>query len=74
MLSRYENRGAFVADRIGRRGGIIAAATVFMIGAIIQTAVHEVAGLTVGRVYVASFHIGTQIKFGPVQRLTVLLC
>lgn len=39
-----------MADRIGRRGGIIAAATVFMAGAIIQTGVREVAGLTVGRV------------------------
>lgn len=41
---------AMIADRIGRKSGIITAAVIFIIGSVIQTAAQSVAPLIVGRV------------------------
>ncbi|KAL8276917.1 hypothetical protein RQP46_010645 [Phenoliferia psychrophenolica] len=49
--------GAFVADYIGRKGGIIFSASVFILGVTIQTGAENVGGLIVGRIF-AGYGVG----------------
>lgn len=59
--------GAVVADRLGRRGGIILASSVFTIGAAVQTGISNVAGLVVGRV-VAGYGVGLLSMMVPMYQ------